>query len=141
MDDLNQYILQMHKVQFLQELFSCIAILLQLDEVLTDEENTDAVIEFTEELATTFESDSVMSEQDIYQSSKLLANVAKAKPNNASSAKAIIKVGFYSFTFYFHTLTLYHTFPTFNNSKKEAFENIDGKGENAGYQHFLLFLQ
>ena len=29
--------------------------------------------------------------------------------------------------------------PNFNNSKKEAFENIVGKGENAAYQHFLLF--
>ena len=29
-------------------------------------------------------------------------------------------------------LTLYHTIPTFNNLKQEAFENIMGKGENAG---------
>ena len=35
-------------------------------------------------------------------------------------------------------LTLYHTIPTF---VIEAFENIVGKGENAGNQHFLLFPQ
>ena len=38
-------------------------------------------------------------------------------------------------------LTLYHTIPTFNNLEKESFENILGKGENAGHQHFLLFPQ
>ena len=39
-------------------------------------------------------------------------------------------------------LTLYHTTPTFNDpEKKEAFENIVGKGEKAGNQHFLLFPQ
>ena len=39
-------------------------------------------------------------------------------------------------------LTLYYTIPTFNTSrKKKAFENIVGKGDNAGYQHCLLFLQ
>ena len=32
----------------------------------------------------------------------------------------------------------YHTIQTFNDREKE---NIMGKGENAGYQHFLLFLQ
>ena len=37
-------------------------------------------------------------------------------------------------------LTLSFTIPTFNTSGKEAaFENIVGKGENAGNQHFLLF--
>ena len=37
------------------------------------------------------------------------------------------------------SLTLYHTIPTFNDPKKKPFENIMGKGENAGNQHFLLF--
>ena len=36
---------------------------------------------------------------------------------------------------------LYHTIPTFNDSKKEGFENPMGKGEHAGNQHFLLFPQ
>ena len=36
-------------------------------------------------------------------------------------------------------LTLYHTIPTFND--KRPFENIAGKGENAGNQRFLLFPQ
>ena len=36
----------------------------------------------------------------------------------------------------------YHTIPTFNDpEKKRAIENIVGKGENAGNQHFLLFPQ
>ena len=38
-------------------------------------------------------------------------------------------------------LTLYHTIPTFNDPEKEGLENIVGKRENAGYQHFLLFPQ
>ena len=34
-------------------------------------------------------------------------------------------------------LTLHHTIPTFNDlENKRAFENIEGKGENAGNQHF-----
>ena len=35
-----------------------------------------------------------------------------------------------------NTLALYHTIPTLG---KKPFENIVGKGENAGSQHFLLF--
>ena len=35
------------------------------------------------------------------------------------------------------SLTLYHTIPS-TPPKKTAFENIVGKGENAGNQHFLL---
>ena len=36
--------------------------------------------------------------------------------------------------------TLHPTIPTFNTpGKKKTFENIVGKGENAGNQHFLLF--
>ena len=31
--------------------------------------------------------------------------------------------------------------PDFNDPEQEAFENIEGKGENAGNQHFLLFPQ
>ena len=38
-------------------------------------------------------------------------------------------------------LTLYHTISTFNDPEKEGLENIKGKRENAGYQHFLLFPQ
>ena len=36
-------------------------------------------------------------------------------------------------------LTLYHTILTFNDPRKKPLENIVGKGENAGNQHFLLF--
>ena len=48
---------------------------------------------------------------------------------------------FYIPTPSFYPLTLYHTIPTLNDREKEAFENIVGKGENAGNQHFLLFPQ
>ena len=42
----------------------------------------------------------------------------------------------------FRSLTPYHTNVTFNNlEKKKPVENIVRKGENAGYQHFLLFPQ
>ena len=36
-------------------------------------------------------------------------------------------------------LTPYHITPTFMTLRKETFENILGKGENAGNQHFLHF--
>ena len=38
-------------------------------------------------------------------------------------------------------LTLYHTVLMFNDPRKETFEKHCGKRENAGNQHFLLFLQ
>ena len=39
-------------------------------------------------------------------------------------------------------LILYYTIPTFNDPQTERpFENIVGKGENAGNQHFLLYPQ
>ena len=41
----------------------------------------------------------------------------------------------------FVELTLYQTIPTFKDPKKRPFENIVGKGENAGNQQFLLFTQ
>ena len=37
------------------------------------------------------------------------------------------------------SLTLYHTMTTFDKLEKKPFENIAGKEENAGNQHFLLF--
>ena len=37
--------------------------------------------------------------------------------------------------------TLHHVVPCFNDMEKEPFENIVGKGENAGNQHFLHFPQ
>ena len=43
--------------------------------------------------------------------------------------------------FFFIDLSLYHTITTFNDPVKKPFENIVGKGENAGNQHFLLFPQ
>ena len=38
-------------------------------------------------------------------------------------------------------LTLYNKIQTFNYPEKKPFENIVGKGENAGNQHFLFFPQ
>ena len=46
------------------------------------------------------------------------------------------------FTLLYSTLTLTHTISNFNNSKIGSyFENIVEKGEKAGGQYFLLFLQ
>ena len=47
---------------------------------------------FTETLALTVESETAMSEQDIYQSTKLMEAAAKATPDNATDAIDIIKV-------------------------------------------------
>ena len=45
-------------------------------------------------------------------------------------------------TLEYKTLTLYHTIQTFNDPlKKMPFENIVGRGGNAGNKHFLLFPQ
>ena len=41
----------------------------------------------------------------------------------------------------FHVFTLYHTIPTVDDMEKRPFKNSVGKGEIAGNQHFLLFLQ
>ena len=38
-------------------------------------------------------------------------------------------------------LSLFHRIPTLNDPEIEDFRNILGKGENADYQHFLLFPQ
>ena len=46
-----------------------------------------------------------------------------------------------AFTRQFRLLSFYNTIPTFNDPGKKAIENIVGKGENAGKQHFLLFPQ
>ena len=37
--------------------------------------------------------------------------------------------------------SLYHTVTTFGDPDEKPSENIVGKGENAGNQHFLLFPQ
>ena len=67
---------------------------------------------------------------------------------NLSSANAfildksdILLLGkeFSQFTIFWFDLT--HTIPTFNTSVKKPFENIVGKEENAGNQHFLFFPQ
>ena len=38
-----------------------------------------------------------------------------------------------------YCVSLHYTIPTFNDLEKKPFENIVGKGEFAGNQHFLLF--
>ena len=53
----------------------------------------------------------------------------------------VISIFFHPIKDKFHHLTLYHTIPTFMTPIEKAFENIVGKGENAGNQHFLLFPQ
>ena len=39
------------------------------------------------------------------------------------------------------SLILYQTILSFNGFGKETFENNEGKGENVGCQHFVLFQQ
>ena len=41
----------------------------------------------------------------------------------------------------FFSSNLYHKILAFTNWEKKPFENIVGKGQNAGHQHFLLFPQ
>ena len=36
-------------------------------------------------------------------------------------------------------MVIFNPFPSSNNLKKSLFENMVGKGEKAGNQHFLLF--
>ena len=55
-----------------------------------------------------------------------------------SSLESCIKLLYHSII---STLTLYHTMTTFDHWRKNPFENIMGKEENAGNQHFLLFPQ
>ena len=56
--------------------------------------------------------------------------------HNQHFLKMFSKVFFLS-----HYLSLYHTIPTLNDPREESFRKHCGKGENAGYQHFLLFKQ
>lgn len=63
--------------------------------MLEDPENAEQAESYTENLASTAASDAVMSEQDIYQSTKLMNAAAQVKPKNASVAKSIIKVGMF----------------------------------------------
>ncbi|KAL4236327.1 hypothetical protein ACF0H5_004714 [Mactra antiquata] len=63
----------------------------QLENLLNDLENAEQAESFTENLASTAVADSVMSEQDIYQSTKLMEAASQAIPKNSSVAKNIIK--------------------------------------------------
>ena len=63
-----------------------------MEEMLENPEDPEQAMTFTEDLATAVEGEDSMSEQDIYQSTKLIEAAARAKPNNASTAKHIIKV-------------------------------------------------
>lgn len=83
----------------------------QMEEFMKEPENPDLAQAFTENLAATAsESDSTMSEQDIYQSTVLMQSVVHVKPNNASQAKAIMKVSKPSCAFHqtFQTLQAMH---------------------------------
>ena len=53
------------------------------------------------------------------------------KQINAKSVEHLMSTSFNSLTTQFRPLTTF---------KKEPFENIVGKGDNAGNQHFLYFL-
>ncbi|XP_053395247.1 adhesion G protein-coupled receptor L4-like isoform X2 [Mercenaria mercenaria] len=63
----------------------------QMEDFLSNTSNSEKAIEFTENLVASVESDAVMSEQDIFQSTKLMDAASQAKPKNSSEAKSIIK--------------------------------------------------
>lgn len=65
--------------------------------------NTEVAVEFTENLAASV--DTEMSEQDIFQTTKLLDAVSNANPSNSSGAKSIIQV-FMFFDFALYILVL-----------------------------------
>ena len=50
---------------------------------------------------------------------------------------SIFRNNFLDIKYHGRILMLSHTIPTFNDPEREGFENIVGKGENAGNQHFL----
>ena len=61
--------------------------------MLAEPEDTDQVISFTNHLAeSASRPETLLTEQDIYQSTKLMGVAANTKPQNASAAKLIIKV-------------------------------------------------
>lgn len=63
-----------------------------MEEFLSNTSDSEKAVAFTENLATSVESESVMSEQDIFQSTKLMSAASNAKPKNSTEAKNIIKV-------------------------------------------------
>ncbi|XP_045157871.2 adhesion G protein-coupled receptor L4-like isoform X2 [Mercenaria mercenaria] len=63
----------------------------QMEVFLSDTSNSEKAVEFTENLAASVQSETVMSEQDIFQSTKLMNAASNAKPKNSSEAKNIIK--------------------------------------------------
>ena len=63
----------------------------QAEEILKSENNSAATVTFMETLADTLDLDT-SSEQDLYQSTKLMATAAKANPENEEAAKQIVEV-------------------------------------------------
>ncbi|XP_060590681.1 adhesion G protein-coupled receptor L3-like isoform X2 [Ruditapes philippinarum] len=63
----------------------------QMEEFLTNTSNSEKALEFTVNLAASVETESVMSEQDLFQSTKLMDAASKAKPKNSTEATSIIR--------------------------------------------------
>ncbi|XP_060577731.1 adhesion G protein-coupled receptor L3-like isoform X2 [Ruditapes philippinarum] len=63
----------------------------QMEEFLTNTSNSEKAIEFTVNLAASVETENVMSEQDLFQSTKLMDAASKAKPKNSTEATSIIR--------------------------------------------------
>jgi hypothetical protein len=62
-------------------------------EFLSNTNNSEKAVEFTENLAASVQTEEVLSEQDLFQSTKLMEAASNAKPKNSTDAKNIIKVG------------------------------------------------
>ena len=80
----------------------------------------------------------------VIQKEKMLVTSIFFFPNNVYKNFFTQLQGHQKLLLYRKGLTLYHTIETFTYPRvnfKKTFENIVGKGENAGYQHFLLFPQ
>ncbi|XP_060577723.1 adhesion G protein-coupled receptor L1-like isoform X3 [Ruditapes philippinarum] len=63
----------------------------QVKEFLSNTNNSEKAVEFTENLAASVQTEEVLSEQDLFQSTKLMEAASNAKPKNSTDAKNIIK--------------------------------------------------
>ncbi|XP_053395243.1 adhesion G protein-coupled receptor L4-like isoform X2 [Mercenaria mercenaria] len=63
----------------------------QAEEFLANTSDSEQAMAFTENLAASVDSDEAISEQDMFQSTKLMDAASKAKPKNSREAKNIIK--------------------------------------------------
>lgn len=64
----------------------------KVQDFLSNTSSSEKAVKFTETLVASVETESVLSEQDIFQSTKLMKAASNAKPKNSTDAKKIIQV-------------------------------------------------